>query len=65
MDLSAADTVYALLLGRKYKQAETVKKDLRVSDKKCACSNTAFDFIVRNFRRLEGLSTNECFLVCV
>jgi hypothetical protein len=38
MDLSAADTVYALLLGRKYKQAETVKKDLRVSDKKCVCS---------------------------
>lgn len=34
MDLSAADTVYALLLGRKYKQAETVKKDLRLSDKK-------------------------------
>jgi hypothetical protein len=26
--------VYALLLGRKYKQAETIKKDLRISDKK-------------------------------
>lgn len=34
VDLSQADTIYALLLGRKYKQAGDVKRDLRVSDKK-------------------------------
>ena len=33
MDLSLADTLYALMLGRRYKLASDLKRDLHVSDK--------------------------------